>query len=245
MLFCNTVLGILVVMKLRLKNYGAIMNSTYVKIAINTDSYLQLKEITQQLKLQNDCKQSKVLGEVLTRLTCEVLQKVFGVLLTQHQNDNEQHGDESGKILTLIEAQLHKYMPWSISLFSNQRLEPVANYILEKMQTDEANLAYLCYDLDAQLATRLNNNFNLLMQGQLDAIQPVFKDLIEVIDTGVTELIRVPKSMLEFNRIVDKTLTGVIHMLTSLGYKRIDKISKYAKLRQAQDYAQYFYSFLQ
>ncbi len=63
------------------------------------------------------------------------------------------------------------------------------------------------------------------------------KAFTQVVDAGVTHLVREPKKMLKFNMVVDKTLTGVINLTTQLGYKRFDKLGK---IYDAQSISQYF-----
>ncbi len=45
--------------------------------------------------------------------------------------------------------------------------------------------------------------------------------------------------------MVDKTLTGVIHLTTQLGYKRIEKVSTQFDFIHAQKTLMHFFSFLE
>lgn len=60
----------------------------------------------------------------------------------------------------------------------------------------------------------------------------------------MTCLIREPKHLLKFNLVVDKTLNGVIHMTTHLGYKRLEKLGTQIDLDMANDYIEHFLAFL-
>ncbi len=53
------------------------------------------------------------------------------------------------------------------------------------------------------------------------------------------------KKLLKFNFVVDKTLTGVIHLTTQLGYKRIEKVSTQFAFIHAQKTLMHFFSFLE
>ena len=61
--------------------------------------------------------QSKVLGDVLSDLSCEIIEQVFSVLLKDEQ-DNSTMTENSGmspKVLQQILDTFRKYMPWSVS----------------------------------------------------------------------------------------------------------------------------------
>ena len=70
------------------------------------------------------------------------------------------------------------------------------------------------------------------------------KLLTDVIDVGVTHLIREPKKCLKFNFVVDKTLNGVINMTTHLGYKRLEKLGTQLDQDVASKYVDYFLNFM-
>ncbi len=61
----------------------------------------------------------------------------------------------------------------------------------------------------------------------------------------MTCLIREPKKQLKFNVFIDKTLSGVIHMTTHLGYKRLEKIGTQLQKEQANAYIEHFMDFMQ
>ena len=44
----------------------------------------------------------------------------------------------------------------------------------------------------------------------LSSVEEAFQTLIQIVDLGVTSLVREPKKRLKFNLVVDKTLNGVI-----------------------------------
>lgn len=216
----------------------------YVKMPVSHETYQQLEQIAQALNAGEKAALAKPLGEIFTQLTCEVLDQAFGVLTKSHTNIKDVQAQDTAKVLNQIDAHLKKYMAWSIAMFSNERLRPVANYMLSQFDCDDSQQIYLQYEIPAELANRVQQNYTDLMQNDVQAIERVFNDLTEVIDIGVTAHIRTPKSILKFNYVVDKTLTGVIHLVTSLGYKRIEKLAKDLSLSQAQHYARHFNGFI-
>ena len=224
-----------------------------IELLIKQQTYQELKNITQSLNNGEKKDLAKQLGTAFTDMACQVLDQVFGSLLEeQRANPNL---DSSGKkrlkeaeqIFDQIEGALKKYMPWSISFFSNDRLKPVANHIIRKFKDSDANEVVMYYQLDRSLGEQANTNIQKVIDGDVHALPAALKDLVKVIDLGISEFIRDPKTLLKFNFIVDKTLNGVINMITSTGYKRLEKAGdEYDPndSEKAQYYAQHFKKFL-
>ncbi|KAA8731884.1 hypothetical protein F4V57_11610 [Acinetobacter qingfengensis] len=221
------------------------MSAHRVKLPVQAETYQSLLQITQALNAGEKNSLSKSLGEVLTKLTCEILDQVFADLIrAQAQLASSKSTGESQQVLDQISQQLQKYMPMSIGIFANERLKPVANYLLAQFDTENSEQAYLCYEVSDALVEQSKTHYQQLMQGDQHVIDGVFTDLVQIIDQGVSALIRAPKAMLKFNLVLDKTLNSVINVTTNIGYKRIGKIGKSLQLTQAQDYAKHFNHFL-
>lgn len=132
-------------------------------------------------------------------------------------------------------------------LFSNDRLKPVANHILKKFEDSDATEVVMYYQLDRSLGQEATSNIQKVIQGDTSALPVTLKNLVKIIDLGVSEFIRDPKTLLKFNFVVDKTLNGVINMITSTGYKRLEKVGDEYNPRnveKAQHYAEHFKKFL-
>ena len=196
---------------------------------------------------------AKQLGTVFTDMSCQVLDQVFGTLLDEQRNNKDLDANgqkklkEAEQIFNQIESALKKYMPWSISFFSNDRLNPVANHIITKFEEADSNEVVMFYKLDRNLGEEAIANIQKVMDGDIQALPTTLKSLVKVIDLGVSEFIRDPKTLLKFNFVVDKTLNGVINMVTSTGYKRLEKVGdeyKAGDAAKAQHYAHHFKKFL-
>ena len=200
-----------------------------IDLLIKQQTYQELKSITQSLNHGEKRDLAKQLGNVFTEMSCQVLDQVFGTLLDeQRKNDaldatGKKKLKEAEQIFDQIEGALKKYMPWSISFFSNDRLKPVANHILKKFEDSDATEVVMYYQLDRSLGQEATSNIQKVIQGDTSALPVTLKNLVKIIDLGVSEFIRDPKTLLKFNFVVDKTLNGVINMITSTGYKRLEK----------------------
>lgn len=224
-----------------------------IDLNIKDQTYRELQEITQKLNQGERQDLAKKLGAVFTEMSCQVLDQLFGTLVEEqrlkgHLNqDSANNLKEAEQILGQIEGALKKYMPWSISFFSNERLKPVANHILNKFNTSNPDQIKMFYILDRSLGEEANGDIEALLGGDLHALPQTLKNLVKIIDLGVSEFIRDPKTLLKFNFVVDKTLNGVINMITSTGYKRIEKIGQdynATDIEKLQYYAQHFRKFL-
>ena len=106
-----------------------------IELLINQNTYQQLVNITQHLNQGEKKDVAKELGQIFTDMSCQVLDKLFGTLIHEQRSNAELSAEgkkslkEAEQIFAQIEGALKKYMPWSISFFSNERLKPVANHI--------------------------------------------------------------------------------------------------------------------
>ncbi|ENU31200.1 hypothetical protein F991_00913 [Acinetobacter sp. CIP-A165] len=214
---------------------------TAVFLNIHADTYARFAHIRTQLLQTSKESQANALGSVLSEMACEVVEQVFMVLL----NENQQHSKtgESEKVIQQILEAIRKYMPWSISFFSNERLVPLVEYLSKTLLIEDDKI-YMTYPVEQQLAQQVIASGQKLAEGDSREVANALKRLTEVIDVGVTHLIREPKKCLKFNFVVDKTLNGVINMTTHLGYKRLEKLATQLDQQVAVTYVDYFLKFM-
>lgn len=214
---------------------------TAVFLNIHADTYARFAHIRTQLLQASKESQANALGSVLSEMACEVVEQVFMVLL----NENQQHSKtgESEKVIQQILDAIRKYMPWSISFFSNERLVPLVEYLSKTLLIEDDKI-YMTYPVEQQLAQQVIASGQKLAEGDSREVENALKRLTEVIDVGVTHLIREPKKCLKFNFVVDKTLNGVINMTTHLGYKRLEKLATQLDQQVAVTYVDYFLKFM-
>lgn len=224
-----------------------------IDLLINQNTYRELVEITQHLNHGEKQDMAKRLGKAFTDMSCQVLDQVFGKLLNEQRSNKDLTPEslkklkEAEQIFDQIEGALKKYMPWSISFFSNERLKPVANHILKKFEPSDAEQVVMYYQLDNQLGEQAYTNIQKLIEGNAQVFPATIKNLIQIVDLGVSEFIRDPKTLLKFNFVVDKTLNGVINMVTSTGYKRLEKVADEfdaKNIEKTKHYAEHFVKFI-
>ena len=215
--------------------------NTVVYLNIHTDTYARFAHIRDQLLQGSKESQANALGNVLSEMACEVIEQVFMVLLQENQHYSQT--GESEKVIQQILEAIRKYMPWSVSFFGNDRLVPLVEYLSKTFQLEDQRI-YMTYPISQQLENQIKASSQKLAQGDQAEISNALKLLTDVIDVGVTHLIREPKKCLKFNFVVDKTLNGVINMPTHLGYKRLEKLGTQLDQDVASKYVDYFLNFM-
>ncbi len=215
--------------------------NTAVFLNIHADTYARFAHIRAQLLQGSKESQANALGNVLSEMACEVIEQVFMVLLQENQHHSQT--GESEKVIQQILEAIRKYMPWSVSFFGNDRLVPVVEYLSKTIQLEDEKV-YMTYPIEQQLAQQVKTSSQKLAGGDRHETVNALKLLTDVIDVGVTHLIREPKKCLKFNFVVDKTLNGVINMTTHLGYKRLEKLGTQLDQQVAVVYVDYFLKFM-
>ena len=215
--------------------------NTAVFLNIHADTYARFAHIRAQLLQGSKESQANALGDVLSEMACEVIEQVFMVLLQENQHHSQT--GESEKVIQQILEAIRKYMPWSVSFFGNDRLVPVVEYLSKTIQLEDEKV-YMTYPIEQQLAQQVKSSSQKLAGGDRHETVNALKLLTDVIDVGVTHLIREPKKCLKFNFVVDKTLNGVINMTTHLGYKRLEKLGTQLDQQVAVIYVDYFLKFM-
>lgn len=217
-----------------------------VFLKIFDSTYTQFASIREKLHAGVRESQSKVLGDVLSDLSCEIIEQVFSVLLKDEQDNStmtQKQRYESEKVLQQILDTFRKYMPWSVSFFGNERLLPLVDYMTSLMKEREQEV-YITYPITPQLVQQAQTLTEQIREGNMQSVEKAFQTLIQIVDLGVTSLVREPKKRLKFNLVVDKTLNGVINMTTHLGYKRLEKLGTQVDQTTATHYINHFLAFM-
>ena len=209
-----------------------------INLPVSESTYQRILNISTRMREGSQQNLSREYGEAVTVMACEILRHIFGVMTVDNEYTNGS-GADTKKVMEQVTEQLQKYMPWSVSLFGNERLLPVVDYLASRLIEKDGKMV-LQYPISLQLAQGLTNNSKAIAEGDQLKIVSGFDNIIQIIDTGIDELIKKPKNMLKFNIVADKTLNGVIKLLTSLGNKRIEKTGKSAHILTAQHYMPHF-----
>ena len=210
-----------------------------VELKLKPETYQQFQNIHTKLNNNDREPQSKYLGDNISNIACELIDQAFGSLVNQSSSKD---GD-SEKVLKQVKDAITKYMPWSVSFFGNDRLLPMVNHVNGLMKR-KGEQGYITYPVDKVVVEELLGCAEQLKQGNTAYVKPGLKAFTQVVDQGVTSLIREPKKLLKFNMVVNKTLDGVISLTTGIGYKRFDKLSTIYDAQTIGKYFDHFVAFL-
>ena len=126
--------------------------SYVVDLKVTEQTHQRFIQIHQRLNAGEKETLSKPLGNVLADVAYEVIDQVFADLLRKQkaQATTEQAKNmviESEKVIQQVQDTLKKYMPYSVSLFGNDRLLPLVNYLLHLIREKDGQF-YLHYAVD-------------------------------------------------------------------------------------------------
>ena len=85
-------------------------------------------------------------------------------------------------------------MPWSVSFFGNERLLPLVDYMTSLMK-EQGQQVYITYPVTLQLVQQAETLTQQIRDGNMQSITAAFETLIQIVDLGVTSLVREPKSV--------------------------------------------------
>lgn len=213
----------------------------FVHLHITPTRYQEFVALQQQLHQLSTKNIAHAVGDNLADIACQIIEQVFGGLGTQAATQDHY---ESEQTIQRISANIRKYLPWAMSLLNQERLQCLLDYFAT-MTVVEDEIITLKFPIEGVLIERFKQQIQDLEQHHATAIPLAFQSLIQIIDQGVLHLVYMPKNMLQFNFMTEKSLSGIIHITTQMGYKRLEKLGQQLDTISAQLYFQYFLTFIQ
>ncbi len=178
-------------------------------------------------------------GKLMSEITCHIIDYIFTDMVQQF---TQVEGLSTQKIASFkesleqieeIKVIIRKYFSWVVAWFNAKRLTPVIAHYYQLITSCHINnvvLPCLIFSISDELAAKslkALNDLKCVDHHNPNPANPAIhavECLIEVIDVGVTKLLKEPKELLKFNFVVNKTLDGVITMTTALSYKSLRKL---------------------
>ena len=78
--------------------------------------------------------------------------------------------------------------------FGNERLLPLVDYMTSLMKEREQNV-YITYPITPQLVQQAQTLTEQIREGNMQSVEKAFQTLIQIVDLGVTSLVREPKNV--------------------------------------------------
>lgn len=211
------------------------MKQYHVALPLTEQFKQQIFELNEKFLTHGKEPLSNEAGKLMSDVACQIIDEVFKHMVEEFlqvselSENKKTHFNESLKHIEEVKGVMRKYMTWAISLFGNERLQPVVTFFYSMIQQKENNgvsKSYLVFDLPECTAQRSLLALTSLENGKVDTAEGAIESLIEVTDIGVDTLIKKPKELLKFNFVVNKTLNGVINMTTSMAYGHLRRFGK-------------------
>lgn len=172
-------------------------------------------------------------GKLMSEITCHIIDYIFTDMVKKFSEAKDVAVEkllsfkESLQQIEEIKGIIRKYFSWAVAWFNAKRLKPVISHyyqLIEYCEIDNNTMPCLIYSIPDEMAEKallsLHELKNMNASNALQAIEC----LIDVVDVGVTKMLKEPKDLLKFNFIANKTLDGVITMTTALSYKSLRKL---------------------
>lgn len=155
---------------------------------------------------------------VFTRLLDDIAKTHQSVMLTEaHAAANE------------IKEKTRHYLGWVVGFISNDRLIPVIahfNQLVHKsLEVHGERRAYVAFPISPTLAAEARRVLNTLHDGSAKDVEEGIELLIHFIEEVLEPAVLIPKRLMKFNFVVDKTLTGVISLIMTLFKRMLRKLA--------------------
>lgn len=190
------------------------------------DGLATLTERSRSGRLTEDDK--KLGAQLLADAYCDVLDHVFVEMLYELNRQHPSHVmKEAIATADEIKAKIHSSLGWVIGFFSSERIIPVINHfnnMTHALDEEGSRQHYTYFPISDRLASNSQRVLAELAQGTARDLNEGVELLIEVTEVAVERLVQEPKRLMKFNFIVNKTLDGVISLMTSLFNRMLRKL---------------------
>lgn len=166
---------------------------------------------------------------LLTEVYCDLIDACF----TQLLNDiNQTHASkvliEAHAVAEDIKDKARHYLGWVAGFLANDRLPPVIAHfhgLVHGLDLGDGMKPYMAFNLSPRLAADAQRVLASLHDGSAASIEEGIELLIEAVEEAILPLVVVPKDLMKFNFIVDKTLNGVIALVRTLFKRMLRKLA--------------------
>lgn len=158
-----------------------------------------------------------------TAVLAEALHGILDTVFTQLVLDIERSYGEPGAHTRALEKahdtindvkyKIDHYLGWVVKFLSNKRLVPgIAHYETMVHELPDAGLAFAGFSIPKELGERAHRELAEMKDGTRTNAAEGIELLIEFLDVAQEPIIREPIDLMQFNKVVTKTLYGVLHL---------------------------------
>lgn len=161
---------------------------------------------------------------LLTDAYCDLIDVCFTHLL---DDISRSHGSrvlsEAHATAEDIKHKARHYVGWVVGFLANERLPPVIAHfhaMVHELDLGQGMKPYMAFSVSPRLAADARRVLATLHDGSATSIDEGMELLIEAVEEAMGPLVTIPKDLMKFNFIVNKTLDGVIALVRGL-FKRM------------------------
>ena len=170
-----------------------------------------------------------------TAVLAEALHGILDTVFTHLLLDIEDsYGEPGGHTRALksahdtigdVKYRIDHYLGWVIKFLSNKRLVPgIAHYETMVHELPDAGLAFAGFSIPKELGERARVELGEMKAGTRTDSSEGIELLIEFLDVSSDPIVREPIELMQFNKVVTKTLYGVLNFAEGLVRKELRKL---------------------
>ena len=138
-----------------------------ISLKIQPETHQRFIDLHSRLNAGDPDSLAKPLGENLADMACEIIDQIFGQMVQIVKSPDS----ESEKVIQHIIETTRKYMPWSVSLFGNERLMPMVNYLHRMTYTHDGDV-FVRYPVEKMLVMELLGCVDQMKTGNHQYVSP-------------------------------------------------------------------------
>ena len=211
-----------------------------MELRLRSEHYQDLQQLYTQAQQGQSAQLANQIGVALAHVGTDLIDDLFEGI---HQKLAESEHYESAETIAQVKQRIHKYLPWAVKYLSHQRLMRLLAYFIEQAQLEDGQVK-LRYSVPDELYRRFRQQILHIEVGDARFMPQAFATLTEILDLAVNQWVRQPKASLELNALVNKTMDGVIHVTTQIGYQRLSQLGQELDPKIGLKYLQHFLEFL-
>lgn len=190
----------------------------------------ELAGLTERSKVRLVDADKKLGVHLLAETYCDLIDVVFTQLLDDigktHQSPmlSEAHAAAEE-----IKDKTRHYLGWVVGFIGNDRLIPVIAHfnglVHKELEVHGERRAYVAFPISAPLAAEARRVLDTLHDGSAKSVDEGIELLIHFIEEVLEPAVLIPKRLMKFNFVVDKTLNGVVSLVMTLFKRMLRKLA--------------------
>ncbi len=207
---------------------------------------IELEALYQRSRIQVT-DEDKILGvRLLTAVYDELIDTCFLQILNDLGGGKSVSKELSDAHRTIgeVKEKAQHYLLWMAGFISNKRLAPVIAHFYAMLHQDEDGQPVVVFPLSNDLGAEISRVVADLSDGHAENFNDASALIIRIFEESMIPLAIVPKNLMKFNFVVDKTLNGIISLVQILIKRMLHKLSPKIQSKNYPKIAAHLQTFL-